>query len=437
MWARSIIKGCTTVVRSRQSLFVKSQHLNHRLLSRTVPILAVNQQDEDEDLMFDLGKPVTSTTKRQTEPKSTNRFDVNDSKRTSSKPNSNKQPSKLSKQDNEHKPKARKTFEELTVFDKTLNLPIVKLPYSHPKLHELMMKVKSKNLRAKAHHLVIEGRRLILEALEAGLPLDFLLFSRIDQVEQIKDTLKFEKGKPVIIRVPHHDLTLWSVLSTCPGLIGIFIKPTDMSPIWESRAIERANQPQITVICDQVREPNNLGGIVRTCAAVGCTQVILVKGCADPWETKALRGGCGAQFRIPVRGPMQWESITSFLPENNEFSVYVADNSEQASRTQSITGNTQAKLDPIKSYADINFKQSKHVVLIVGGETEGVSKDAIDFMESTQQLSTPSEDNATVTRIIPNNERIQIPMFNGMESLNSNAAAAVLLYEIRKQLLTK
>lgn len=212
----------------------------------------------------------------------------------------------------------RKVFNDnsLRVFDAELNLSYTKLRYDNPELQAFMLMTKSKKFRIQNHLLMIEGRRLLLDALDAGLPLKYILFSRHDQLAKIKEKLHEYDAKPEIIRVPHHDLSFWSVMTTCPGIIGLFNKPIDMNDIYkrlakpssltaddlavnidvEENLVAPANAvlPPITVILDQIRDPSNLGGIIRTCAAIPCHQVLLTKGCADPWDTKALRGGAGA-----------------------------------------------------------------------------------------------------------------------------------------------
>jgi TrmH family RNA methyltransferase len=55
------------------------------------------------------------------------------------------------------------------------------------------------------------------------------------------------------------------------------------------------------IVLDGVQDPGNLGGLLRTAAAAGATSAHLIKGCADPWSPKSLRGGMGAQFVFPVR----------------------------------------------------------------------------------------------------------------------------------------
>jgi tRNA G18 (ribose-2'-O)-methylase SpoU len=79
----------------------------------------------------------------------------------------------------------------------------------------------------------------------------------------------------------------------------------------------------ITVICDNVRDPGNLGSIIRTCAAVGCDRLIAIKGCVDTWDPKVIRSGMGAHFRLPMINDVGWETIINHIPENSK--IYLAD----------------------------------------------------------------------------------------------------------------
>lgn len=318
------------------------------------------------------------------------------------------------------------TFDQLTFHDASMDLSYVKLPMNHPQMQALMLLTRSKKHRTQKHLLMIEGKRLIEDSLEAGLKLKYLFFSRLEKLETIKDLLhtKCTDKMPKIFRVPQHDLTFWSVMTTCPGLIAIFERPDDMTTIWDRALAQDANAvgPRITVVCDQIREPNNIGSIIRTCAALPCAQVILMKGCTDPWDTKALRGGCGGQFRVPIRGPIDWSSLPSFLPHSH--SVFIASN-----KLEQTIASTRRKFKSIP-YSTVPFVRCNHIVLIIGGETEGISADAITFMANSNAENMSNEEELAP----PENSCIHISLSNGVESLNSNAAAAVMLFEIRKQL---
>ena len=58
--------------------------------------------------------------------------------------------------------------------------------------------------------------------------------------------------------------------------------------------------PDFLLILDGVRDPGNLGTVLRTAAAAGVQAVLLAPGCADAWSPKVLRAGMGAHFRLPI-----------------------------------------------------------------------------------------------------------------------------------------
>jgi len=57
----------------------------------------------------------------------------------------------------------------------------------------------------------------------------------------------------------------------------------------------------LVIVLEDIQDPGNLGAMLRTGAAAGATLAVLSKGCHDPWSPKALRGGQGAQFVLPMQ----------------------------------------------------------------------------------------------------------------------------------------
>lgn len=469
MWSRHFIKQALGAIRNHRTVSTVILQNATRSLQHNNRFYATNT-DEEIDILFDLGRKSTKTNKKQQQKTASEHTGKSTSQNSRSEANIleaiNFSPENRveqrknvsrgrgrkhdtdapSAEDEQNALQAKKdakvarkklkseapTFKELTLHDAKLNLSYVKLPLNHPQIQSLLLLTRSKKYRAQKHLLMIEGKRLIEEAVEAGLPLRYLFFHEHEKLESITELLhsKYSAEMPKIFRIPQHDLTFWSVMTTCPGLIAIFEKFNDMTDVWkrardrfiETKTVSGGIDAQITVVCDQIREPNNIGSIIRTCAALPCAQVILMKGCTDPWEPKALRGGCGGQFRVPILGPMEWSSLPSFLPEKS--SVFVASNKLE----ETIDGSMRGQITS-KPYSTVPFVRCNHIVLIIGGETEGVSDDAIQFMAETnveQKLDT--DEFGT-----PENSCIHVPLSNGVESLNSNAATAIMLFEIRKQ----
>lgn len=139
------------------------------------------------------------------------------------------------------------------------------------------------------------------------------------------------------------------------------------------------------VMLDEVQDPQNVGTIIRTADAAGCSCAVLSEDCADCFSPKAVRASMGSIFHIPV--------IRTNLPEylkrlvENGYETACAD----------IRGDTEFKL------------KWDNTCLIIGNESRGVSEDI-------RKLST---------------KLIKIPMYGKAESLNAAVAAGILIYKIR------
>ncbi|XP_069767562.1 rRNA methyltransferase 3A, mitochondrial isoform X1 [Narcine bancroftii] len=305
------------------------------------------------------------------------------------------------------------------------------------RLAKVMTIVKSKKFRDQHGKILLEGRRLITDALGAGASLETLFFSRVESLKE----LPLEKLKHVkYIKVKFDEIKMWSDLVTSQGAMGIFVKPeysTMKYPVLPEHSIP------LYLICDNIRDPGNLGTILRSAVAAGCSKVLLMKGCVDVWEPKVLRAGMGAHFRIPVISHLEWEVVPNYLTTST--CVHVADHCCPVAKSppappQSLSASEAAReptMDPAES--DSEDKESsfplslprvaaqscyqpwarKQTAIVIGGETHGLSLEALLLAERTR------------------GKRLYVPMSPGVESLNSAMAACILLFEGRRQLLFK
>ncbi len=146
-------------------------------------------------------------------------------------------------------------------------------------------------------------------------------------------------------------------------------------------------KPTFVLVLDSLRDPGNLGTLLRTAAAAGVQAVFLSPGTTDAFAPKVVRSGMGAHFRLPILS-LSWEEISARLEGLN---TYWADMEGQVSCWEA------------------DFK--KPLALIVGGEAEGVSVEA-------RQLAGKS---------------VGIPMPGEAESLNAAIAGAILMFEVVRQ----
>ena len=165
-----------------------------------------------------------------------------------------------------------------------------------------------------------------------------------------------------------------------------------------------------------------------------------------------LRAGAGAHFRLHLINNLKWELIGNYLSHDSH--VYLADNaavSDSPAPTQRVMekitsvdpSGTYTEVDeetnetyqvdpsyldtatvemftkaplPRQCYSDVDYTHGSEVVVVVGGETEG--------------LGGPSHKLAFER----NGDCVNIPMTVGVESLNSAVAASVILFEVKRQL---
>ncbi|XP_015121478.1 rRNA methyltransferase 3, mitochondrial [Diachasma alloeum] len=344
------------------------------------------------------------------------------------------------------------------------------LKENDPLLMNLMMSVRSRKTRDKNSRVILEGHRLITDALDAGSVPEIIIFSRI--ADALKLPLPDVGVK--LYKTPYRAIQTWSTLTTSPGVMGFFKTP-DVESIQAS-----PEALPLTVICDNVREPGNLGSILRACAAVGCKQLILVKGCVDLWDAKVLRSASGAHFRMPIFATRTWREVRTMIDPSAQ--VWVADNdalvleketgaevleedegevlddTEDSQILVEKSDNSQedapspdeyesfeaqdelfksveqlaefknyrererdAKLAkklistiPIIPYYSTNYQNNENII-IVGGETEGVSLEALALVHERNGL------------------RLNIPMTNGVESLNTGMALGIIAFEMKRQ----
>ncbi|NXJ73309.1 MRM3 methyltransferase, partial [Trogon melanurus] len=296
---------------------------------------------------------------------------------------------------------------------------------------------KSKKFRDNHRKVLLEGQRLIKDALEAGAVLQTLFFSTVGHLKELPEAgLK----RANLVKVKFEDIKIWSDLVAPQGLIGIFSKPDQAKMSYP--AAQLTSSLPLFLICDNIRDPGNLGTILRAAAGAGCEKVLLTKGCVDPWEPKVLRGGMGAHFRMPIVADLDWESLLSNLPDGVR--VCVADNQHPSARHETaseLRGAGGASSAPVKSIPKAAPEREDEggvagacvpelathyyyenwtcapVAVVIGGETHGVSLDALHLAAST------------------GGKRLVIPVVPGVDSLNSAIAAGIVLFEGKRQLL--
>jgi RNA methyltransferase, TrmH family len=250
-------------------------------------------------------------------------------------------------------------------------------------LQSIVRDLQRRKARGRRGLAVIEGVRLVEEALGAGLEFTGALVS--------PELARTTRGRALTTELASHAITVEEVGSrvfadlagtdTPQGVLAV-VQPK----LWTLAEI--AGGPLLVV--DGVQDPGNVGTLIRTAHALGAAASLLLRGSADPLNPKALRAAMGATFRHPVvqldDGPfISWA-------RQQEYVLWAA----------------AADGVPLSRALEATTSRKELVAVIVGNEGAGIRP----------QL------NAIAA------QRVAIPLARGAESLNVAVAAGILLYEV-------
>jgi TrmH family RNA methyltransferase len=240
--------------------------------------------------------------------------------------------------------------------------------------------------RRESGAFVAEGVRLVEEAVKANWNFRFVLY---DETLNERGRLQVEGLRLKGVDVEEVSAGVMKSLSgteTPQGILAIL--RFSESPILRQAQDSVPNLLNFILIPDQIRDPGNLGTLLRSAAASGVQAVLIPPETTDAFAPKVLRSGMGAHFRVSIHS-MSWEEIEKVVKLEG-LNVWVAD----------MDGQPCWETD---------LRQP--VALIVGNEAEGVS-------ESARKLASG---------------KIGIPMKGETESLNVGAAGSVLMFEVMRQ----
>ncbi len=252
----------------------------------------------------------------------------------------------------------------------------------NPKLKLVRALLGRAKERREVGAFVVEGVRLVEEAAASHWGFRFALYD---------ETLN-ERGKMQIADLKLHGVDVEEVSAGLMKSLSETETPQGILAVLELTQLPIPNRSNFILIPDQIRDPGNLGTLLRTAAAAGVQAVLLPPETTDAFAPKVVRSGMGAHFRLPIRS-MSWDEIGHFMAESamhSSMKVLIAD----------MDGSSCWETD---------LRQP--VALIIGSEAEGAS-------EFARKLS---------------NAKISIPMSGNVESLNAGVAGSVLMFEVVRQ----
>ena len=239
-------------------------------------------------------------------------------------------------------------------------------------------KLHEKKGRDRENAFIVEGEKLVTEAIENNAEIQILIF----RTRAIEGYVLPDTSEVIVMTEDVFDGLVDTV--TPQPVMAVVKKPEIHKP----QANESNNNGYI--VLDNLQDPGNVGTIIRTAEAAGFKGILTVKGTADPFSQKVVRAAAGAIFRIPIIALSDEAEALTYL-ENRKIRPIVCDASGENFHTE------------------CNLKGD--VAFIMGNEGNGISK---YFMDNVK-------------------ESVAIKMQKSSESLNVAIAAAILMFEKNRQ----
>jgi TrmH family RNA methyltransferase len=233
-----------------------------------------------------------------------------------------------------------------------------------------------------------EGLKLVTDALDGGWPVHVMVYAkRVAHEPHLQAAAARARARgALILEVSEKVLGAISRRDNPQMAIAVF------GQRWTELAAIRPSGDDVWVALDRVRDPGNLGTIIRTADGVGAKGVILVGETTDPWNIEAVRATMGSLFHVPLARTSQ----AQFLEWRKTWPGLVAG----------------THLEGSVDYRSPDFA-GKPVLLMMGNEQQGL----------------PPELAASCDVLC------RIPMAGAADSLNLAVATGIMLYEVRRMAL--
>ncbi|MBP3314746.1 MAG: RNA methyltransferase [Clostridia bacterium] len=250
-----------------------------------------------------------------------------------------------------------------------------------------------KKARRESGLFRFDGLKLFCEAIACGLSIERVVLSRgaavtvTDAVER-----EIESGRLEISRVICVSDEVFSKLSEERAPEGIVTVARAIEH--KHRALRNAGELRVKsgerlLLCEALRDPGNLGTVIRSCAALGVERLVISDDCADLYNPKTIRAAMGGLFRTEI----------DIIPSDS-FADAIALLREGGRRVYAAALHRDAKV-----VGELELRPGD--CFVIGNEGHGLSQTVIDACDACAI----------------------IPMTEGSESLNAAAAAAICIWE--------
>jgi RNA methyltransferase, TrmH family len=239
--------------------------------------------------------------------------------------------------------------------------------------------LKEKKYREAERKFLVEGYKLVKEALESGYSCELVLLTKEFSLKNGPVISEFLSGGLLIEEVSGKDIEKISDTKSPQGLIGVFHLKNSSEINFDDNLI---------VGLEEINDPGNLGAIIRSADWFGVSSIILSRNCAELYNPKTIRASAGSVFHLNFLIADNFINKLKELQESNH-QILCAD----------LTGKNLFEL-----------AQNAKRVVVFANEANG-----------------PSEDLKNIA-----DQRITIPRKGKAESLNVSNASAVIIAELSK-----
>ncbi len=253
---------------------------------------------------------------------------------------------------------------------------------SNPQIKNLVQLQKKPKAREEQGAFVTEGIKMFEESKDGG----YLIKAYVS--ESFYEEKRTEKPD-YFTGFPYETVTDGVLKEASDTLTPQGIMAVVKKPVYDFNQIITAPEANL-VLLEDIRDPGNLGTILRTAEGAGITGIILSKSSVDMYNPKVIRSTMGAIYRMPFIYVGDFKAALDQIKKNRIF-VYAA------------------HLEASRAYDEIDYP-GKCAVLI-GNEANGLSDEIAGMSD----------------------QYIKIPMAGNVESLNAAIAAAILMYEVNRQ----
>lgn len=244
------------------------------------------------------------------------------------------------------------------------------------KIYKKIKLLNDKKQREKDGLFVIEGIRGVQDAIKNGMRV---------RLAALCEGCDIKVDAPEVYVLAKRLFVELADTQTPQGIIAVFDMPrSGLEDI-------KADEEGFTLLCEDLRDPGNLGTVIRTADAAGAAGVVLSKGCCDLFNPKTVRSTVASIGNIPIVRSVDPIEAAETLKKKG-FKVIAG------ALTDEAIGLYEADL-------------SGKIAFVIGNEGNGVSAELLSACDGA----------------------VKIPMRGGAESLNASVAAAVMMYEKVRQ----